>query len=256
MTTQPPCYLLGLDLGQAHDFSAWITAERTTQPEHDPLYDVRHIERIRGARYPAIVAHTAALVAALRQPVGTMERTVTTGRFAYIGRESVPIVPDVHLIVDYTGVGRPVADMLIAANLDCTVTLVTITGADSVTKGEAGELRVPKRDLASTVQVLLQDERLRIGAQLPHATTLTEELLNFRVKISLAGHDSYGAGADWRPGNHDDLVLSLALACWYGEKRMQPTPVAAAGIQRSSPWNPETRPSPGEPLSRWGNWSG
>ena len=218
-----PTYLLGLDLGQAHDYSAWITAERSKDADEESCYDVRHIDRVRGARYPAIVAHTADLITALR---------------------SSDPKPAVHLVVDYTGVGRPVADMLVDAKLDCTLRLVTITGADTVTRGETGELRVPKRDLASGVQVLLQSERLRIGKDLPHATTLTDELVNFKVKISLAGHDSYGAGADWREGNHDDLVLALALACWFGEHRMPPPSVAAWGAPRRSGSHGERRALP------------
>ena len=36
------------------------------------------------------------------------------------------------------------------------------------------------------------------------------------MKINVAtGHDSYEA---WREGDHDDLVLSLALAVWYGQR--------------------------------------
>ena len=31
----------------------------------------------------------------------------------------------------------------------------------------------------------------------------------------LTAHDSYGA---WREKEHDDLVLAVALACWYGER--------------------------------------
>jgi hypothetical protein len=39
--------------------------------------------------------------------------------------------------------------------------------------------------------------------------------LNFRVKIDpLTAHDSYGA---WREGQHDDLVLAVALAVWFAE---------------------------------------
>jgi hypothetical protein len=45
---------------------------------------------------------------------------------------------------------------------------------------------------------------------------LVKELLNFRVKINIStAHDSYEA---WREGDHDDLVLSVALACWAGER--------------------------------------
>jgi hypothetical protein len=36
------------------------------------------------------------------------------------------------------------------------------------------------------------------------------------VKINIStAHDSYEA---WREGDHDDLVLSVALACWAGER--------------------------------------
>jgi len=48
-------------------------------------------------------------------------------------------------------------------------------------------------------------------------TMLVQEFLNFLVKIDpLTGHDSYGA---WREGQHDDLVLATAVACWYGERQ-------------------------------------
>ena len=76
--------------------------------------------------------------------------------------------------------------------------------------------RVPKRDLAGAVQVLLQHQRLRFAAALPFTPVLTQELLNFRVKIDPAtAHDSYSA---WREKDHDDLVLALALAAWWGER--------------------------------------
>jgi hypothetical protein len=201
----PPCYLIGLDLGQAHDYTAWTVSERAVDKDYQANYDVRFIDRTRNARYPAIVAHTRTLVAQLRSAEPTRE---------------------VWLLVDYTGVGRAVADLLLEASLGIPVILVTITGGDQVIRADGGEWRVPKRDLASSVQVLLQSERLRIGQSLPHAATLRDELLNFKVKISLSGHESYGAdGSEWREGAHDDLVLSLALACWYGETRLLTGPL-------------------------------
>ncbi len=48
--------------------------------------------------------------------------------------------------------------------------------------------------------------------------TLADELHNFKVTISALGHDSYGAGDGWREGAHDDLVLAVALAAWFGEQ--------------------------------------
>jgi hypothetical protein len=84
-------------------------------------------------------------------------------------------------------------------------------------------MHVPKRILAGAVQRVLHEGRLRIGAALPFAHALTGELQNFRVKLNERGHDSYGAGPagdDWREGGeHDDLVLALALATWWAEAK-------------------------------------
>lgn len=201
MTPSPPHHIIGLDLGQAHDFSAWIVTQRIDRENLPPLYDVAHIDRTRGAKYPAVVEHTRLLVDSLK---------------------TADPLARVDLVVDFTGVGRAVGDMIVDANLQLSTspTLVTITGGDMVTRGDAGELRVPKRDLAGAIQVVLQSERLRIAERLPLARTLTDELVGFKVKISLTGHDSYAAGEDWRSAPHDDLVLALALAVWQGERAM------------------------------------
>jgi hypothetical protein len=211
MTPRPPGYVAGLDLGQASDHTALIVVETQGGPRaaSSPTYDVRHIERIAlGTRYPAIAAHAVAVVAAL-------------------AALTVP-PPRVTLVVDYTGVGRPVADMIVAARPRAGLALVTIHGGDRASVEPAtGELRVPKRDLAATVQRLLQEGRLRIPAAHPLAPVLESELTGFRVTLTARGHDSYAApsagsgqaGDDWRSAPHDDLVLALALACWWAEQR-------------------------------------
>ncbi len=74
--------------------------------------------------------------------------------------------------------------------------------------------RVPKRILVANTAIALQSGKLKISKKLALSGTLIEELGNFKAKISNSGHDSYGAGADWRENSHDDLVLALALALW------------------------------------------
>jgi hypothetical protein len=65
----------------------------------------------------------------------------------------------------------------------------------------------------------MQNGQLKIAEALQLAPVLRRELLNFKVKITIAtGHDSYEA---WREGDHDDLVLAVALACWCGERYMR-----------------------------------
>jgi hypothetical protein len=143
---------------------------------------------------------------------------------------------DVTLAVDMTGVGRPVVDLFRVAarkpsagwpgmtivptpGLAARLIPIQITGGNQVTRD--GDIwNVPKRDLAGVVQVALQSRRLKVAADLPDAQVLVAELQNFRVKISLAGHDSYGAGTgeEWRVGAHDDLVLAVAIALWAAQR--------------------------------------
>ena len=94
---------------------------------------------------------------------------------------------------------------------------VTITFGGSVTGGMYGGYNVPKRELVSNLAILFQSDRLKIARTLPEAPQLVEELQNFKMKITLAGNDTYEA---WRESDHDDLVLAAAMACWYGEKKL------------------------------------
>jgi hypothetical protein len=117
------------------------------------------------------------------------------------------------LVIDQTGCGRPVFDMFVGAGLDPIG--VSIHGGDSVTH-EGRNWRAPKRDLVGCLQVLLQTGRLKIASELTLGSVLQAEMLNFKQKIDpITAHDSYSA---WREEDHDDLVLSVALAAWWGER--------------------------------------
>ena len=194
----PPRYVLGLDLGQANDYTALCVAERTaSEPGAPPIYEIRHVDRAPlGTPYPDIVAHVGRLM-------GTPE-----------------LSENARLVVDGTGVGRPVVDLLWHAGMPAVS--ITITGGHRVT-GANFSWGVPKRDLVTNLQVLLQSHRLRIAADLPLADALADEMLDFRVRVSDAGHDSWG-GRD-----HDDLVLALAIACWFGDRAMPRLAAAPTG---------------------------
>ncbi len=229
-------FLAGLDLGQAADYTALIVVEEVIPRSYDPA-DVRHftvetydlpdapawarrketyseprllrdgefvdlppdgkphylirfIHRFKlGTSYPDIVQHVGAL---LRRPE--------------LGR-------DVTLIVDGTGVGRAVVDMVRLAGYPFPVVPVAITAGrnDSF---EDGWYHVPKVDLVSSVQVLLQSKRLQYATALPEAPLLISELQNFDARKTPAANEVFEA----RSGAHDDLVLAVALATWYGER--------------------------------------
>jgi hypothetical protein len=194
-------YHIGLDLGQKQDFTAIAVVERaevataeidrvTYERIRETHFGLRYLERVKlGTSYPAIVERV---------------RQVVEGRLA---------TERCTLVVDATGVGAPVMDMLRGARLGCAIVPVVITGGDRATQS-GGIWRVPKRDLVMGLQVMFEERELQISEKLADAATLVTELMSMRVKISPAGHDSYGAASGAREGPHDDLVLAVALAVW------------------------------------------
>jgi len=190
-------YIVGLDLGQASDYSALCVVERAAAP--DPAnagrllnsFAVRHLHRWKlGTPYPVIVEDVAAL-----------------------GRR--PPLPLSMLAMDGTGVGRAVVDLFRGAKLPLRLVPISITGGDR--EGSAnGFLTVPKRNLVAVMQTLAQGRRFHIASGLADAKVLGKELQAFRVKINLTtGNETFEA---WRERDHDDLVLAVALACWLGNR--------------------------------------
>ena len=126
-------------------------------------------------------------------------------------REIVRAIGECTLVVDGTGVGAPVVELLRSAGLGCGVTAVTITGGEKTT-GSGGAWCVPKRDLIAGVQLALEKGELRIARHMKDVGALVRELIDVRVTAGL-GTGKVRIGADGS-GQHDDLVIALALACW------------------------------------------
>lgn len=181
--------IIGLDLGQRQDFTALAYVERRKVDDQPATYAVRRLRRWREVPYTTIRDELAERL--------TVWRLASTDE----------------LVLDETGVGVAVVDMFKEAKLPTGCTPVTITGGSQASRVYPG-WHVPKRDLVSTIAVLLEQRRIQIADGLPESITLKSELGNFRTKITAAGNDTYGA---WREADHDDLVLAVALACWYGE---------------------------------------
>ncbi len=194
-------FFLGVDLGQRQDPTALAAVERviqrgpevdraTFQPITQVTYRVRGLRRLKlGTPYPEIVAEVASVA-----------RTVAA---------EGPTT----LVVDATGVGAPVVDLLREV-LDSTIPLIPVifTGGDTA-RFDGGVYRVPKKDLVHGLIVLFEDKRLRLLDDHPETRALVNELSNMRVKISGESHATYEA---WRQNQHDDMVFALALACWRG----------------------------------------
>jgi hypothetical protein len=143
-----------------------------------------------------------------RLPLGTPYQEVVE-RVREVAR-SEALAGRCAVVVDATGVGGAVIDLLRAADLGCEMAAVTITGGPRASRSEGG-WTVPKRDLVVGMEVMLETGSLRIAAGLPEGERFIKELTGMRVKVSAGGREQFEA---WREGTHDDLVLAAALACW------------------------------------------
>jgi hypothetical protein len=243
-------YFVGLDLGQAFDFTAlavleeaaWVPPEAPDDPAAALLWppdqrgwtspsellpaQAEHFRRLT-YRSDGYRPGRPSLLCRHLERVRQISYATIVGKVATLLRRPPLAGARTALVVDYTGVGRAVVDQLVQAGLR--PICVSIHGGTDVS-ADAGAFHVPKRDLVVATQAALQDGRLRIAAGLEHAETLTRELLSYRVKISAAGRDSYSA----REGEHDDLLLAVSLATWFRDHYNQSYDYALDPSRRSA----------------------
>jgi len=186
-------YFLGIDLGQRQDPTALALVRRLEY--RDPYgggsfsgLGVIGLERVPlGTPYPVVVARLHRL----------------------------ELLRQVKVAVDATGVGLPVVEEMRRAGLEAEVAAVTITGGDKETH-RGLDFHVPKQDLMTGLQMLLEKGELKIARGLGEAGALVRELVNMRARPGARGRLRVGAEAF---GEHDDLVMALALAVWRARQK-------------------------------------
>lgn len=218
-----PNFTIGLDLGQARDYSALIVTERVQvvcgelSPDDAYWYQgrrvfdehhVRHIQRWElGTPYPVVVDNVAELL-----------QTPDFRRRA-------------HLVLDATGVGGAVADMFVEAYKAGRLSRywpqrITLTAGFSSAgpgraRGHQANLTAHKGDVVARLLSLFERGRLMLPPGLPLADALEKELRAFKLKQGpRTGNLTFEAE---RESDHDDLVIALALSVWsrhgYDEPR-------------------------------------
>lgn len=233
-----PHFILGLDLGQSQDYSAlviveqslwipssavsprgylfsrqgldtsgWVSPSALTEIQRDAVADYWHE---RPSKPPLTVPHMQ------RWPLGTDYPTIVRDVAALVDTHPLGRA-QIQLVVDYTGCGRPIVDMLKQAGLDWLVAVTIHAGFNTTFDHNDGRTAsVPKKDLIAAVSVVLEQRRLQIARALPDADVLERELQSFKRRITPAGNETM---ASWRERDHDDLVLALALAVWWRERQ-------------------------------------
>jgi hypothetical protein len=214
-TAATPHWVVGLDIGQRRDYSAIAVLEHldeftgrrdpvTFDFVHRTVIRLRHVERVRlGMPFAAVVDRVSELV-------------------------RHPRLSDCTLVVDATGVGAPVVELLRTAKLPCRLIPAQITGGlDESSDGVY--YRVPKRDLVTGLQILFDRWPFEIQSNTPGVDALIRELAEFKARPSSCGNLRFG-------GTRDDLTMALALAWWWMRKRVAwrgPLSSGADAIARS-----------------------
>lgn len=194
----------GLDLGAFSDHSALVVDAATAvwHPVDLPPYHagppgwwgppvrhaVRHVQRWgAGTAYSTVIADVRSL----------LRREEMAGSL---------------LVVDATGCGAPVVDMLRQGGLAPVAVVITPGSSAHV---EDGRVLVPKADLVTAAVLALEQQRLAVSRRLEGAETLLAELAAYSSRTTASGHVVYGN--DPREARHDDLALALMLAVWAAE---------------------------------------
>jgi hypothetical protein len=190
-------WIIGADIGQAQDPAVNAILEATTA-----RLDLAHLERLPlGTPYPAIAERLGLLL------------------------EAAP--PPCALVIDATGVGRPVLDLLRQAGHSPVAVSIIGSGSERL-EPEDGIWRVPKKRLMSPLACAIEGGRLSIAPDLPERETFKGELAAFHRKLNQRGHAVFGGKRE-----HDDTVIAVALAVWWAE--------------RASTLSPSNRPPTGHP---------
>ena len=191
---------VGVDIEQSVDPSALVVVE-TYRPEQTPeelkhrqrpdrRHRVRWIERVPlGTDYGRVVERIA----------------VVAGQAQILGSATI--------VLDATGVGRPVVDML-KRQTSVSLRAVVFTSGQHETQPSYDVFRTPKVDLVTSLETVLQARRIEFVPDCPLQEDMRAELSSFDFSMSDRGHATF----DGASGTHDDLVSALMLAVWFGER--------------------------------------
>ena len=164
------------------------------------------------------------------------------------------------LIVDGTGVGEPIIDILRSKSLRPT-SIVFTNGEQLNIKYEdlnrrfggfgtgigtmkvVKQLDVPKKDLVAAGQAIIQQARLRIAPDVQYVEDFKRQLIHFKGKVNeKTGYTSYNND---NPDIHDDLTVCFLMAMWYFKYRhyMDDERIVPQGSKSSSyDWDPLGKP--------------
>ncbi len=212
-------FVFGVSIGLAQDFTAICILERFEELTGEA----------KNGRWLTEVRYEAPYLE--RLPLGTGFIEITERLKELI--DDLPSHGRLRTLVDRTICGRPPIDHMRKEGL--TVAPVKIMHSGTARGGVYYGFSVPKDEMASSLMLLFQADRLKIR-DTAEADELTNELQNYSPKpSSVIGKDLEA----WRERPSDDLVFATMLPCWFGERRLQtifhPPPLPRAPVETRQP---------------------
>lgn len=201
---------VGTDIGTRADHTAITVTEA-----QETSYLIRYIRQIElGLKYREIA-----------QRIARVTRNALTNADG-----------EVRLVLDATGVGAPVVELVEEELQDTDVRIIGATFVNGLKKpdwSQGRDITVGKAYLVRRFQVLLEQHRLKLDSRLQKAGSLgpvvIHELQNYEIKITETSNEVFGA---FKVGVHDDVATALLLSV-LDDDIVQDLPVAT-----SKPWLP------------------
>lgn len=175
--------------GHYDDKGAWVLTDYGADPVMVSHYTIRFIQRLSlGTSYPDVAEY--------------LTKMLCNETFSH---------RNVRVLLDSTGVGRPVYDDLkkeISLRKEARHIQLRPISFVHGEKYNRSLGTLGKAFLVSRLQSLLQGKRVH-GPDIPEMKATVEELRVYEIKVDDAGKDTYGGAI----GKHDDLATALGLCC-------------------------------------------
>jgi len=209
---------IGVDVGQIHDPTAIAVAE--VSQLHDGRW--KHIQPRRAyfdAMGQFVPQHDADPVTVSEYTIRHIERVPLNTSYPDVAKRLADMLckpvfyrRKVRVLIDVTGVGRPVYDdlrkeaSLRHESREAWIKPISFTHGEKYNRGTGA---LAKAFLVSRLQSLLQSNRVH-APETREVKIMLDELRVYEIKVNQDGSDTYGA---FKVGTHDDLATALGLAC-------------------------------------------
>lgn len=190
-------YWLGVDLAQAQDNTALVAVHDECLPTWGGgsrqvlgprQRTIVFADKLKGVSYPEIVSHV----------IRTLTKEPLRGR--------------TRLVIDASGLGRVVADLLFEQGVEHHAIQMTV-GQNWVKKDRY--VNVGKTLLLETLSLLFATGDLTFAHDLPLRGDILAELETFQLEQTAAGNQIITQGKSG--AHHGDLAIALAAACFASE---------------------------------------